>query len=197
MSGPRSPWYKSVISLGIGPYAIYRRRRIRDRAGRAALSVEQRQLSLQRRRDGRTAESPQQREVRLLELSTRQSERLASESTEEREARLGDLSARRRERAVTRFEQQRSHQTEREASAELVNHPSIQAKMRTFHAHFSALTSPTCSTCLESFPGLQLRPSSTECVRCLKDLRTPKLFSSANNMDPGTLPSQLQVSKFS
>ena len=36
--------------------------------------------------------------------------------------------------------------------------------MRTFRAHFATLTSPTCSTCSEIFPGVQLRPPSTVCV---------------------------------
>ena len=146
-------------------------------------------------------ESAEEREARLRDLSARQHERLATESAEEREARLGDLSARRHERAVTRLEQQqqRSHQIEREASGELLNHVTISPSKDEgiFHAHFSALMSPTCSTCLESFPGLQLSPSSTKCVHCSKDFRIPKLYSSANNMDPGTSPSQLQVSKFS
>ena len=74
------------------------RRRERDRVccqsqpqlnSRAAQSVqEQRQLSLQRRRDGLIAESAQLRESRLLEISACQRERLAIESAEEREASL-------------------------------------------------------------------------------------------------------------
>ena len=49
----------------------------------AAQSVQkQRQLSLQRRRDGLIAESAQERESRLLEMSACQRERLAIESAE-------------------------------------------------------------------------------------------------------------------
>ena len=61
--------------------------RIRDRARCAAQTVEQQQLSLQRRL---LTESAQQREARLQELSVHQREGLATESTEEREARLCD-----------------------------------------------------------------------------------------------------------
>jgi hypothetical protein len=162
------------------------RRRERERARRQSESAEQREERLRRRRvrdrARRAAQSVEQRQV----LLQRRRDRLIAESAEQRGARLRDLSARR--------QQQISHETEREPSAQLVSRPSVQAKMTTFHAHFSNLTSPTCSTCLESFPGLQLRSSSTECMRCSKDLRTPKLYSSANNMDPGMLPPQLQVS---
>ena len=34
---------------------------------------------------------------------------------------------------------------------------------------------------------------SNECVRCSRDKRTPKLYSTDNNMDPGPIPTQLQV----
>ena len=63
--------------------------------------------------------------------------------------------------------------------------------MITFHSQFSTLTSLKCFI---SFRGLQLRPSSAECLHCSRDLRTLKLYTCANNMDPGKLPPQLQVS---
>ena len=62
--------------------------------------------------------------------------------------------------------------------------------MHKLHAHFAALD---LSTCLESFPGLQLHLGSAECLHCSQDKRIPKLYSSANNMDPGPIPSELQV----
>ena len=34
---------------------------------------------------------------------------------------------------------------------------------------------------------------SAECQRCSRDKHIPKLYSSANNMDPGPIPSELQV----
>ena len=72
---------------------------------------------------------------------------------------------------------------------------SIQAKIHKFHAHFATLDLSTCTTCLESFPCLQLHLESAECLRCSWDNRIPKLYSSANNMDPGPIPSELQVGK--
>ena len=70
---------------------------------------------------------------------------------------------------------------------------SIRTKMHKFHAHLATLDVSMCTTCLESFPGLQLHLGSAECLRCSRDKRIPKLYSSANNMDPGPIPSELQV----
>ena len=125
-------------------------------------------------RDRLTAESAEEREARLQRMSTLQHARLAVETDEEREDRL--QRAREQSSQVLLFEQH-----------------SIQVKMRRFHAHFALLNPSRCSTCLESFPGLQLRPPSTECVHCYPDKHAPKMYSSANNIDPGPLPTQLQV----
>ena len=49
-----------------------------------------------------------------------------------------------------------------------------------------------CRTCLDGFPGLNI--SSDECSRSQRDTSySPKLYSHANNMDPGDVPLQLQV----
>ena len=117
------------------------------------------------------------REARLQQISARQRGQLAVETDEEREDRL-----------------QRSR--EQSSQVLLFEQRSIQVKMRRFHAHFALLNSSRCSTCLESFPGLQLCPPSTECVHCYRDKHTPKMYSSANNMDPGPLPTQLQVGTY-
>ena len=53
----------------------------------------------------------------------------------------------------------------------------VQLKMRRFHNHFICLNSPKCSTCSERFPGIQLRLSTTECMRCHRDKHTLKLCS--------------------
>ena len=124
------------------------------------------------------AESAEQREARLLQVSTNQCERLAAESVEERESR-----------------QQRVNKRETHANREQpFKQRSIQMKMRSFRNYFASLSSPKCSTRLESFPGIHLCLLTTECMRCYRDKHTPKLYSSANNMDLGPLQSQLQVS---
>ena len=62
-----------------------------------------------------------------------------------------------------------------------------------------ALQFSKCITYLEKFPGLNVRTVSpdsndTECVRCIRDKRIPKLYPSMNNMNPGPVPPELQVS---
>ena len=91
-------------------------------------------------------------------------------------------------------ERERDIRTSGEQTSQLFTQPSVQEKMRRFHSHIASLTCPKCSTCLESFPGLQLPPPFNECARCIRDKHIPKMYSSANNMDPGYLPTQLQVS---
>ena len=68
----------------------------------------------------------------------------------------------------------------------------MKVKMTTFHKEIATLSSPTCNTCMEAFPGLKVN-SRSECVRCSRDKHTPKLYSMANNMNPGPVPSELQV----
>ena len=73
---------------------------------------------------------------------------VAAESTEEREDR-------------------RQHVNERETRAnreQPFKQRSVQMKMRKFHDYFATLNSPKCSTCSESFPGIQLRSPTTECT---------------------------------
>ena len=113
-------------------------------------------------------------------MSTLQRDGLASESTEDREARLRRMGTRQHEQQ----EEERVCQPvtkEREPLSHLGTQSSVQATMRTFHGPFANLTSPRYSIilCSESFPGLQLRPTSTECVHCFRDNRIPKLYSSA------------------
>ena len=130
-------------------------------------------------------------------MSLRQHDRLANEScmaTEERDTRICRMSTLQRQR----LDKQRLHQEERESSSQLVNNSLVQTKMRAFHGHFAPLTSPKCSTCLQNFPGLQLplwviQPLSA-CMHCCRDKHIPNVCSSANNMDLGPLPPQLQVS---
>ena len=74
----------------------------------------------------------------------------------------------------------------------LQQHP-VQQKMLKFHQELVSIQTPTCSTCMESFPGMKMSSPSSECQRCCRDKVVPKLYSSANNMDPGPVPSELEV----
>ena len=69
----------------------------------------------------------------------------------------------------------------------------VQAAMHSFHAEMSSVHIPTCSTCMETFPGMKINSRTSECLRCTLDRREPKLYSSSNNMHPGAVPTELQV----
>ena len=51
-----------------------------------------------------------------------------------------------------------------------------------------------CSvTCKETWPtGQGLNAQRYECLRCKRDKEATKLFSSKNDMDPGTVPNEVQ-----
>ena len=56
----------------------------------------------------------------------------------------------------------------------------------------------TCVTCLKGFPVMSVRLASassaeSECLHCARDKHSPKLYSSANNMNPGIVPPELMV----
>ena len=68
--------------------------------------------------------------------------------------------------------------------------------MMEFHESISSITSSNCNTCLENFPNMSVsrQPNGiSECRRCAIDKHIPKLYSSGNNMNPGPVPPQLQV----
>ena len=174
-----------------------------QRERRAAETEEERQARLAQvsadQRERRAAETEEGRQARLGQLRADQRDRRAAETEEGRQARLGQLRADQRERLAnetfeereTRLEERRERdQQQARAEEPLMHQRWVQAILKKFHLYFSSLEVPTCSTCLESFPGLRLL-GPTECVRCGRDKRVPKLFSEENNMHPGCVPPQL------
>ena len=99
-------------------------------------------------RDRVAAETTEEREARLQRMR----DHVAAETTEKREARLQLMSTRQHERLA------RERVQERASSSSLLKQDSV-----------SSLHAPTCTTCSESFPGLQLRSPSTECVCYYRD----------------------------
>ena len=143
----------------------------------------QRENRLQRMRDEeherRDAESSAQRENRLQHMRDQEHERRDAEDLALRDSRL------------QRLRESRQRQPDHPQTA-LFDQPAVRAKMLNFHMSISTIEVPLCLTCLESFPGLTV--SSDECNRCHRDSSfSPKLYSHANNMDPGEVPPQLQV----
>ena len=80
-----------------------------------------------------------------------------------------------------------------DSQAPLFDQPVVHSKMLNFHSKLTSLEFHQCTTCLEQFPDLTMSASGTECRRCSGDKRAPKLYSAANNMNPGLVPPQLQV----
>jgi len=68
----------------------------------------------------------------------------------------------------------------------------VQGKLDTFHAKMSSLSFSHCSCCNELIPSIKLTSSGSVCSRCSRDKQEPKLYSAANNMDPGSVPPALQ-----
>ena len=170
-----------------------RLRQIRDnrRQSLATESEEERAVRLQQMRDRLASETEEERAARLQRMSANQRHRLASETEEEKAARLQRMSANQRHRLATETEEEREARLQcnregqrgQQSQLPLFEQPSVQAKMRNFHAEIAALEMQKCTTCSETFPGLQLRSHSTECMRCNQDKHVPKLYSSMNNMD--------------
>ena len=100
-----------------------------------------------------------------------------------------------------RRESRQNQQIQREARARdsqlpLFQQQSVRSKMANFHDKIGTLQVSMCSTCSEKFPGMKVKSTGRmlECVRCSHDRHVPKLYSSSNNMHPGLVPLELQVS---
>ena len=176
-----------------------------ETTGQREARLHQLRVTVQQRLASETAE---QREVRLHQLSTMAQQRLASEIPEQREARLQQLTVTAQQRLASktpedreaRLQQDRETHIQRRypATSEfpLLQQPGVHSKMKTFHSKLASLTVSKCITCLERFPGLTVAivsPDSTECVRCRRDKHITKVYSTANNMNPGPVPPELMV----
>ena len=115
------------------------------------------------------SETEEERAARLQQMSANQCHRLASETEEERADRLQQMSANQHHRLAAetgsereaRLQRNREGQRGQQSQLPLFEQPSVQAKMRKFHAEIAALEMQKCTTCSERFPGLQLRSHST------------------------------------
>ena len=131
------------------------------------------------KRQRRDTESPDERAARLDRMSSRQQERLNTETPEEREVCL---------QAMTRL-----RHIVHEAHLPLLEQHAVQQKMLKYHQGMATIQTPMCSTCMERWPGMKVSARSSECQRCSRDKGAPKMYSGANNMDPGSVPLELEV----
>ena len=109
------------------------------------------------------------------------------ETDEERAVRLDEISKQRRSMEET--------QIYWDGHVPSLEQETTRARMRKFHQEIATIETPTCSTCMERFPGMRVNVIKSECLRCARDKHFPKLFSVENNMHPGVVPTQLQVRK--
>ena len=167
------------------------RLRERNRERRAAEQPEARQARLERlrerNRERRAVEQPEARQARLERRRERNREQRAAEQAEARQARL----ARNREASRRRRQAERQSEPQR-TSMPALEDEWVQGKLAAFHAIMSSLSYCHCRCCNESFPSLKLTSVDSVCSRCSRDKQEPKLYSAANNMDPGSVPLALQ-----
>ena len=126
-------------------------------------------------------ETPEARQARLETMRAARQLRIDRETSEARQARLQQDRERQRQ------------QREVNSDVSLFEQPAVSSKMRNFHTKLVSLEFYKCSSCLERFPDLAMSANRTECARCGRDKHIPKLYSAANNMSPGPVPTQLQV----
>ena len=169
---------------------------------------EQREARLAQLRHGKQArlssETDEQREARLTELRHGKQARLSSETDEQREARLAQLHQDQQLRLSSETVAERQlrlqrdiylHQRTRsiDTTVPLLNQPAVHKKIEKFHSDLCNLTNAFCPICHELLLGNSVGSSNYSCQRCTRDSSLPKLYSLDNNMDPGLVPSQLQV----
>ena len=177
----------------------------------AAVSVEEREARLHQlwvaHQQTIATESAEEREARLQQLGVTQQQRITAESAEEREARLQQLRFAQQQRIAAetseeiearRAQDRRNHMDLETAEVPLFQQARVRFKMNQFHSRPKSVCVPRCITCLESFPGMNVRKVSvssdeTECLRCARDKHNPKIYSSANNMDRYSLCSAVHV----
>ena len=153
-----------------------------------------------------STEVDEERAARLSHKSQQQELRLSRETSEGRTARLENMSHNRELRRSSELDEDRADrlgasaaqvgsqaETRQDRHLPMLEQHHVQARMRHFHQEIATIESPTCSTCMEKFPGMKVSVNRSECLRCTRDKHVPKLYSIGNNMHPGAVPSQLQV----
>lgn len=155
--------------------------------------MEQKKARLDRKKELRKRRSSE------AELEQLPHQRRAEEDTESRETRLEQM---RQNAHQSRAEEDTdTHLGQHSGVGSTCNHfgdlptfldqQSVQRKLTLFHSKLANCEFELCTTCNESFPCIKLSKSN-ECQHCSRDRKAPKLYSYANDMDPGPLPPCLQ-----
>ena len=72
------------------------------------------------------------------------------------------------------------------------DHGVVRRMQQEFHGKLATLQSQLCSICLERH-DFSTNDHAGACNRCHNDSLLPKLYSAADNMDPGPVPPELTV----
>ena len=148
---------------------------------------EQRDARLEGMRQRLEVETPEQRDARLEGMR----QRLEAETPEQRDARLEHMKTLQQQHLEVETPQERE-----KMCAPQIDQGYVKGKMNRFHTEILSIESLLCTTCLEKFPGTKMSVKSPECLRCCRDNKVPKLYSANNNMSPGFVPVELQVSLY-
>jgi len=127
-------------------------------------------------------ETPAERQARLEAIRLAPQQRRQNETPDERQARL---------KAIRLTQQERRDIS---IATPLFQQNAVESRMLIFHSKLVSLEFRECNTCSVRFPNLTMSRNNTECSCCHQDRRIPKLYSTANNMNPGPVPQQLLVS---
>ena len=74
-----------------------------------------------------------------------------------------------------------------------VDDPDITQRIKQFYRDLTALDNVLCSECLKRLPSIQTDAAGI-CYHCNNDKEVLKLYSAANNMEPGPVPPELCIS---
>jgi hypothetical protein len=147
-------------------------------------------------------ETEKQRAERLAQNGHCQQQRLLSETVEQRTTRISTNSKCQKRRLSlettndSKARRQRYVDAKRgittDTSVLMLTDPYVIDKIKQYHSDLSNITLSSCAICHE----LQFDSHASYnnvCRRCNHDSSSPKLYSIDNNMDPGPVPSKLQV----
>ena len=152
-------------------------------------------LACNARRQRIAAQSPKERDARLQQVTTAREQTIATESTKERQTRLQQLiSAQQQMIAAEPQEERGPSSTLKDCSATgLLNNRIADESTEEREARLKQLRTAKHFQVYMSVRSVSTSSTQSECLRCTRDKHSPKLYSSANNMNPGVVPPQLMV----
>ena len=171
--------------------------RERARRSREQQGAEARESERVRTRERRAQEGSQERARRFERHREQERERRQQQGAEARELEQVRSTLRRaledshEHNARLQIDRNRAAQRRHE-NIPIFGQKSVVNKISAFHTKMSQCTFNICSTCSESVLLLASRTSQSECSRCSRDEKSPKLYSVDNNMHPGDVPPELQ-----